>query len=64
MPNTILKVKNGYGLDIWGNYLAVKVQKNEMDGKHYFASILILRDKEEISKAKENLREKAKDGIF
>lgn len=55
MNNTIVKVNNGYGLDLWGNYLSVKIDKNKKDGKHYYSSILLIKDAVDLEKAKEAL---------
>ena len=57
MTNTIVKVKDGYGLDVWGNYLSIKMDKNKVDNQWYYSSILILQNKEEIEKAKLILEE-------
>jgi hypothetical protein len=53
MPSAIVELKDGYGLDIWGNYLKVDAQKS--DNKWYFSSILIIHDENEIKKAKKAL---------
>jgi hypothetical protein len=57
MTNTIVKVKDGYGLDVWGNFLSIKMDKNKVDSQWYYSSILIIRDTEEIEKAKTILGE-------
>lgn len=46
----IKKMKNGYGLDVWGNYLEIKTKNNLVE------SIKIIRDEKAIEKAKEALK--------
>jgi hypothetical protein len=51
MSSTIVKAKDGYGMDVWGNYLTIKMSKDKK-GVWVYSNILIIRDDEEKAKAK------------